>query len=253
MSIVTSQTTTKRGLVQFYEKEIGMNYGDVSGSTELLAEFIARANNALDDYLILWAKNAGTWEADDINFTDFNIFTFNIVSGQRDYSIVTDGNSNRIYDISKVLILPSATATQYIEISPVDELNTYETNILVNTNQGGPFRYGKLGNAIFLDPVPNYNATAGIKMIGNREGSYLTTNDTTKVIGVPVFHEYFYKKPAYEYAKINGLSNLPQLEKDVIDLEGNERLGITGKIADFFSKRQRDVRKVMTPKKILYI
>src|SRR3990172_13360259 len=116
MSLQVSNTTTKKALVQMYEREIGANYGDISGNSDKLLEFIARANLALDNYLLIWAKNAGTWQADDINHSDFQIITSNIVSGQRDYLFTTDGNSNRIVDVSKVLILPSATATDYIEI-----------------------------------------------------------------------------------------------------------------------------------------
>lgn len=231
-----------------YEKELGLNYGDVSSdTTNLLLEFIARANNAIDRYLLIWAKNAGTWQGDDMNHSDFQIITSNIVSGQRDYSFTNDGNSNRIIDVSKVLILPSATATNYIEINPIDELNTSTSDILVNTVTGQPTQYGKLSNAVFLDAIPNYNATNGLKMVVNREGSYLVYTDTTKIVGVPAFHEYFYLRPAYEVAQIKGLANLTQLEKAVIDLEGNERLGIRGKIADFFSYRERDVKKRMLP------
>jgi len=253
MSIQFNNTTTKKGLVQFFEKEIGANYGDVSGNTNNLLEFTARSSSALDNYLLIWAKNAGTWQGDDMNFTDFQIVTTNIVSGQRNYAFTNDGNSNRIIDVSKVLILTSATQTQYLEISPVDELDTSMSDILVNTLTGTPSQYGKLSNAIFLDTIPSYSATSGIKMVVNREGSYPTSSDTTKILGVPVYHEYFYLKPAYEYARIKGLANLRELEKAVIDYEGSERLGITGKIADFFSSRERDIRKVLKNKKITYI
>lgn len=253
MSLQVSNTTTKKALVQFYEKETGHNYGDVSGNTEKLAEFIARANMALDNYLLIWAKNAGGWNADDINQTSFQIITSPLVQGRRDYPFTTDSDSNRITDVSKVLILPSATATDYIEIHPIDEENTTVSDILLNTVQGLPTQYGKMGNAVFLDYIPSYSVGAGIKMVVNREGSYFTTSDTTKVVGVPAFPEYMYLKPAYETARINKSANLAELEKAVMDLEGNERLGITGKIADFFSKREKDVRKIMTPKRILYI
>lgn len=253
MSIQFNNTTTKRGLVQMYEKAIGANYGDVSGDSELLLEFTARANNALDNYLLLWAKSAGTWQADDINQTDYPIITANIVSGQRDYPFTTDGTGNRIVDIQKVLILPSSTSTNYIELKQVDELKDFSSDILINSTQGVPYQYGKLANSIFFDPVPNYSVNNGIKMIVDREGSYFTSTDTTKIAGVPALHEYLYLKPAYEIAKIKGLNNLNSLEKDVIDLEGSERLGITGKISEFFSMREKDVRHIMSGKKINYI
>lgn len=226
-----------------YEAEMQYEYGYVSGNTERLAEFIARANNALDTYLLIWAKTAGTWQGDDMNHTDFQIITANITSGRRHYPFTTDENSNRITDVSKVLILPSATATSYVEITPIDELITSSSDILLNTNTGVPRQYGKLSNAIFLDLIPSYNATAGIKMVVNREGSYFTTGDTTKVVGVPAFHEYFYLKPAYEKARITGASNLTRLENLIKLYEGDEALRLNGKIANFFSYRPRDERK----------
>lgn len=250
MSIQFSNTTLNNGLVQRYEKAIGADYGDVSNDTELLSEFVANVNSTLDDYLLLWAKCAGTWQGDDMNHTSYPIITRNIVSGTRDYDFTSDGSSNRITDVQKVLILPSATDTNYIEINPIDELDTSVSDILLNTTQGKPTKYGKLSNAIFLDVIPNYSVNNGIKMIVNREGSYLVSSDTTKVIGVPAYHEYFYLKPAHIKAKQKSLSNLVQLEKDVIDLEGSERLRITGKIQEFFGMRERDVRKIMTSKGI---
>jgi len=249
--IAFSNTTTKRGLVQLYEKEIGAEYGFISGNSDRLSEFTARVNNALDMYHLLWAKAAGTWQGDDINFTNYPIITANIVSGQRDYTFTTDSGGNRILDVQKVLIYPSATATNYEEVDPIDELNVPMTDILINSVTGKPYQYGKLSNGIFLDPVPDYNATNGIKMVVNREGSYFTTTDTTKSPGVPAYHEYFYLKPAFEYARIHSLASVRGIEKAVIELEGNEAL--TGKIQDFFSHRERDARKIMTPKKILYI
>ena len=227
-----------------YEKALGGNYGDVSNDSEALLEFTANANNALDDYLLIWAKCAGTWQGDDTNHTTkYPIISLPIISGQRDYQFTNDEQGNLINDISKVLILPSATATEYVEISPIDELRTELSQILVNTNTGTPYQYGKFANSIFLDPIPNYSVNAGIKMIINREGSYFDSGDTTKKAGVPAYHNYFYLKPALEKARINSLPNLAQLEKDVVDLEGSERLRVTGKIQEFFSRRERDVKK----------
>ncbi len=246
MSFTFSNTTSKRGLVQFYEKELGFNYGDVSGDSELLLEFTARANNALDDYLLLWAKSAGTWQGDDINQTDYPIITRNIVSGTRDYDFTSDGTGNRIVDLQKVLILKSATATKYEEITPIDELRTSLSEILTNTTQGTPTKYGKLANAIFLDLIPNYSVSAGIKMIVNREGSYFVSTDTTKVAGIPAYHEYLYLKPAMEVARIKGLPNYSALKERVEELEGDEARNIQGLIQSFFALREKDVKKKLS-------
>lgn len=259
MSLKFNSTSSPYGLVQLYELEIGANLGDVSGDSTELAKFIARANIAKQKYLYIWASSAGRWEADDLNHNiggtyNYPIETGNIASGKRDYVMENDGGGNKIYDISKVLILPSDTATEYIEIPHVDELRDGASQILINTKTGVPYQYGLLSNGIFLDPVPSYSVNNGIKIIVNREGyQFTTSSDSTTTTGLPVYEEYLYKYPAYEEAKIKGLSNLASLEKDVIDLEGSERLGVTGKIKEFFSKRNQDERRVMTGKKILYI
>jgi hypothetical protein len=254
MSLKFNSTSTPYGLVQLYELEIGANLGDVSGDTQELAKFVARANIAKQNYLYLWATSDGRWEADDQTHSSYPIETGNIVSGQRDYIFDEDGGGNKINDISKVLILPSATATEYIEISHVDELRDGASQILVNTRTGVPYQYGFLSNGIFLDPVPSYSVSNGIKIIVNREGSQFTTSsDSTTKTGLPVYEEYLYLKPAYEEASIKNLANLGSLEKKVIDLEGSERLRVTGKIKEFFSRRNQDERRVMTGKKIQYI
>ncbi len=244
---------TQTQLIKLYEKAIGADFGDVLNDPGLLEEFVLYENMALDDYLLLWARSAGTWQGDDINQTTYPIITRNIVSGTRDYDFTSDGTGNRIVDLQKVLILPSATDNVYQEINPIDELNVTMSSVLTSTVQGTPNRYGKLANAIFLDVIPNYSVSAGIKMIVNREGSYATTSDTTKVMGVPAYHEYFYLKPALMKAKQKSATNLGQLEKDVLDLEGSERLRVSGKIRAFFSQREKDVVKRLTSEEIISI
>lgn len=254
MSLKFNSTTTPYGLVQLYELEIGANIGDVSGDSTELAKFVARANIAKQNYLYLWATAAGRWEADDQGHTGWPIETANIVSGTRDYVFNTDGSGNKIYDIAKVLILPSATATEYIEIPSVDELKDGASQILVNSTTGTPYQYGLISNGIFLDPIPSYSVSNGIKIIVNREGQQFTTSsDSTTTTGLPAYEEYLYLKPAYEEACVKGFNNLASLEKKVIDLEGSERLGVTGKIKEFFSRRNQDERRIMKPKKIQYI
>lgn len=248
MSLQYSDTSNYLGLAQMYEKEIGANYGDVTGNTAKMKEFTARARMALDNYLLLWAKNAGNTEADDMNHTDFQIITTSLVANQRDYVYTTDGDGNRITDVAKVLVLESSTATSYREIRPIDETNTDISDILVNTNTGVPYQYGKMGNAILLDYIPSYSVAAGLKMVVMREGSYPVYTDTIKVIGVPAYHEYFYLRPAMEYARINNLANFPRLQEAVIDLEGDEARRITGKIATYFGVKGKDERRIMKPK-----
>jgi hypothetical protein len=258
MSLEFSNTTTKKGIIQLLESELGFNDGDISGNATKLKKFTADINVAFDDFLTIAINSAGTWQFDDDNFiTDFPVIKTNIVgtpTPQRDYTFTTDGSGNLILDVHKVLILQSATATYYQEIYPIDELETPYNDILAedtNNTGGTPYRYGKLANGIFLDPKPNYNATNGLKVYINREASYFTATDTTKKPGVPGnLHKYFYLKPAADYARRNNLANVNRLEAEVVKMEGIP--GRAGTIAQQFAFRARDERKKLTMSSIRF-
>lgn len=247
MSFQFNDTTNYLGLVQLFEREIGANQGDVSGSTTRLKEFTADTKGAFDRFFAIALPASGTWQLDDSNQTDYPIITTNIVSAQRDYAFTLDGSSNLILDIYRVAILGSASATTYQEIEPVDtQSDLYPGGLVTNDTTGGtPVRYDKTGNGIFLDPVPNYNATNGLKIWINREASYFTSSDTTKKPGVPgLFHGYFYLKPASDYARRNNLANQDRLQSEVLRMEQD--------IKRYFSERPRDERKQITTRPIRF-
>lgn len=248
MSFVFNDTSDKLGLVQQYEDEIGANDGDVSGNTLKLKKFTSYTKTAFDRYFQIALTASGKWQLDDSNHTRYPIIKTDLVSGQRDYSFTVDGQNNLILDIYKVAILPSATATLYEEIHPVDVQSESEAiEILAeNTTTGVPYQYDKTANGIFLDPPPSYNATSGLKIYINREASYFVYTDTTKKPGVPgLHHEYFYLYPAYMYARRNNLANKNDLLREVLRIEKD--------IKDYFGKRSKDERPVMRGKRILYI
>ena len=256
MSIQFSDTTNYKGIVQLYEKECGMNQGDISGNTTKLKEFTAQANLALDDFMRIALKASGKWQFDDSNQSGDPILTTNLVSGQRDYHFTSDTDGNLILDIYRVFVANSSGV--FMEVYPVDSQGDNITRVSGFTDgrnvTGVPFTYDKTANAIFLDPIPNYSYTGGLKMYVNREGSYFTSTDTTKKPGVPgLFHRYFYLKPALEYARQNGADNYQALLNEVIKLEGDEDRGLVGEIQRYFSKRAKDDRAIMTGKKINYI
>lgn len=242
MSIQFSDTSTYRGLVQFFEKEVGYNRGDVSGNTDRLKDFAADVNVAWDDFLSIAFGPDGTWQFDDSNHTDYPFITTNLISGQRDYTFTVDGSSNIILDIYRVMCKTSATG-DYQEIYPVDQstpdyLNSESTSSFIDgRNQTGvPTRYDKIANGIQLDLIPNYDSPAGLKVFINREPSYVTYTDTTKKPGCSGnLHKWFYIKPAHDYARRHTLAQLPRLELEVAKFENV--------IKDSFRRRQRDVPK----------
>ena len=198
----------------------------------------------MDDFWNIALPASGRWQLDDSNQTDYPIITTNLVANQRDYNFTTDETGNLILDIYRVLVLASATGTTYYDIYPVDAQSDIDTFGLTDGQDttGTPFRYDKTANGIFLDPIPSYSATNGLKIYINREASYFTTADTTKKPGVPgILHKYFYLKPALDYARRNNLSNYNTLAVEVEKMEGKG-----GTIEKHFAFRSRDERKQLT-------
>lgn len=247
MSTVFSNTSGT-GLVQLCEDNCGFNRGDISGSTDLLKKFTGWMNLGLDDMwgIILLACNLGG--LDDNNYTDYPFYSTNLVSGQRDYSYITDGDNNVILDIHKVMVAnPSG---KFAEIYAVNqETITKGTNNQASVTSffdgynasGIPTRYSKLGgNAIFLDVIPNYNSTGGLLMFGTREASYFTVADTTKKPGVSGIYQSYPALFASEmYAGMKTLSNLKKLQQDKINMQRA--------IQVYYAQRDKDVPKRMIP------
>lgn len=247
MSLVFNDTTNKRGIVQEFEREIGVDYGYVSDNETRLKSLAASVNLAFDDFISIGFQASGRWQLDDSNHTDYPIITANLVSGQRDYSFTVDGSNNLILDIYKVLVADSSGV--FHEVDPVDAQSSKDTQgFWDGRNTGGsPIKYDKTANGIFLDPVPNYNATGGLKVYINREPSYFTYEDTTKKPGVAGhLHSYFFLKPALVYARRKGLENLEEIEKEVIKYEGIRGTSVQGKIAEYFGLRTKDEPRRIT-------
>lgn len=205
-----------------------------------LADKTADINLALDEVWATIFKAGGTWQYDDSAHTDYPIITTDLVSGQRDYSFTTDEGGNLILDVYKVLVAqPDGT---YKEITPVDVQSEKDTAGFYDGNDvgGTPTKYDKTANAIFLDAIPNYSITDGIKVYINREGSYFTTSDTTKKAGFAgLFHEYLALRPSYQYAYRNTLKNANNLL--------NEMNKMMIAIKAHYGRRERDTRKAMRP------
>lgn len=219
-----------------------------------MAQFVSDCNQALDDFWAIAIPASGTWQLDDSGHSDYPIITTDLVASQRDYSFTTDQQGNLILDIYRVFVKLSASSSIYQEIYPIDVQSDIGTEGFTDGQNltGTPDHYDKTANGLFLDPIPSYASTNGLKLYINREASYFTTSDTTKKPGVHGdLHKYFYLKPASEYARRNNLANYRNIEREVLKLEGINGRG--GLIRETYARREKDVRKIMRPKKILYI
>lgn len=240
-----NDTANRNGIIQEIEREIGAQPGDISGSANRLLDATAGVNLALDDFTALAIRASGTWQYDDSNQTDYPIIKTNIVSGQRDYSVTTDGSGNLVLDIYKVAILPSATATQYREIAPVDaQSDGYSAGRFNDaTVTGTPYDYDKTANGIIFGTVPDYDAANGLLLYVNRESSHFASTDTTKTPGIPgIFHKYLVVRPAEDFARRNNHANYPLVRA--------ERLQMEQDIQGYYGRRERDVRKQITSRPI---
>lgn len=236
MSLVFSDTSNKKGIIQKIERLIKLGDGAISGDTTLLKEFTSDINLALDAVFGIIFSVGGTWQFDDSNHTDYPIIKTDLVSGQRDYGFTVDENINLVLDIYRVLVKDSNGI--YQELEPVDAQSSEDVAGFYDGQEltGTPTKYDKTANGIFLDKIPSYNSDDGLKIYINREASYFATSDTTKKPGFAgLFHEYLALRPAYEYAFINSLSNTNKIQEEMLRFEAS--------IKDYYGKRERDIRR----------
>ncbi len=244
MSIQFNNPSGKNGLIQLIERNLGMADGQISGSTTLMAQFTAEVNLAIDEVFGFLFPQGGTWNLDDANHTKDPFIKTNLVSGQRDYHFTLDEQGNVILDIYRVMVANPQGV--YQEILPVDQEtrdnNNNNTSSFIDERNltGTPTRYDKTGNGIFLDLIPNYNYTNGLKVFISREALYFLTSDTTKVAGFAyLFQEYFALRPSYIYARTNNYKNVGELKRDSSEMQMA--------IKTYYGLREKDVLRRMQP------
>ena len=232
MSLQFSDTTNLNGIVELIDANC--NTDSVSYPLKQKARDVNLAALKLQ---ILAIQAEGRFQVDDTNHTADPVLTANLVSAQRNYHFTTDEQSNIILDIYKVMVKdPAGISQEMMQIdqqSPNSRMNPVASMLDGQDIGGTPNKYDKSWNGIFLDPIPNYNSTGGLKMWVNREHSYFVSTDTTKKLGFAgAFHEYLALRPSYMYAYRKGLSNKKDLQTELLLMEE--------KIEEYFSKRAKD-------------
>jgi hypothetical protein len=244
MSLQFSSSSLKAGIVEMIDATVGTN-----SLTYPITEKTRDINLALDKVFSLIFQVGGTWQFDDSNHIDHPIITTNIVSGQRDYSFTTDGSGNLILDIYKVMVADENGI--FFEVFPVDQQGNAPMTYSDGQNtRGSVLTYDKTGNGIFLDLIPNYNRTGGLKVWINRTASYFTAvaDMTALTLAMAVkkpgfaglFHEYCVLRPSYQYAFRKGLPNMNILKAEMLEMERE--------IQDYYKSRERDVVKTLSGK-----
>ena len=201
---VFNNTTDKNGLIQIFERLTRMPDGTVTGT--LLKQVTAQINEAFDDLMPLLLSYNDQIRWDDLNHTDAPIGRVNLVASQNDYKITEDDNSLDILNITHVRVLPSSSATRYVELERITADDPRIADILspASTPTGIPSAFVELGNTLYLDVLPSYSATSGIEIFFGREQSYFASTDTTKEPGIPKpFHKLLPTIAAHEWALVN--------------------------------------------------
>jgi hypothetical protein len=203
--MVFSNSSTKLGIVEDIDFICGTN-----STTYPIAEKTRNINVGMDTVADLIQKASGEWNWDDTNQTDLPIGKTDIVSGQTNYTV-----SSEFLSILGVYILDDSG--EYVEIKPVDRnvILTLDTD-----DTGIAYGYYLSGNTIYLNRVPTANYTSGLKVHFQRNVSYFTAADTTKLAGFnPQFHKLLSLYASRDYAIAKGKNNLVVILNQIEKME----------------------------------
>lgn len=203
--------------------------------------------NSVNNYLETVAGYAigadRRFQWDDTNHSKLPVGTTPLVSGQSDYSFLTDEQGNAILNLISVTLLEIATNKETLLV-PVDMKEEKYNYASFGVDTGVPTTYDKTAdNVIKLDRKPTATevATYKLKFYFQRTPSYFTASDTTKAPGVPpLLHRGFVINAAYDGALTLGLPNLQPLSV--------ERQLEQKKMEDYFAHRNTDERTTLRAK-----
>lgn len=223
--MVFNDTTNKQGIVQ------DIYFGINANSTSYPIEDVTRNVNAgLDKVSAIILACDNRWQFDDTNNVTLPIATADIIANQQDYSF-----DSSFLEVTKVMI--ADRNGEFYELRNIDIRDQNVDTYLINKtdNVGRAYRYDVMGNSILLDPRPDYNYTAGLKVYFKRKASPFVVGDTTKQPGfAPQFHKYLSLYGQYEYSYAKGLPKTEQLKRDILEMEKE--------IKDFYARRTNDFK-----------
>lgn len=188
---------------------------NTNSTSYTLANKAIDVNLALRDLIAIALRNKKV-NYDDPNQTENPFLTTNLVSGQRDYYFALDEQSNIILAFNKIMVADAAGV--FYALDRVNqELDSGMEAFFDGQNAAGqPTRYDQTGMAVFLDPVPNYSVSGGIKAFIDRTPSYFISSDTTKTAGTDeLVQSYLWLRPSYEYCRDKEKKNAEQLFRDM--------------------------------------
>ena len=220
---------------------------DVTDTTSYpIADITRRVNAGLEELVAEIINADGTWEYDDTNWTDLPVGTGTLIEAQESYSFATE-----YLQITAIKVKDQAGNWQLVK--PIDQFADAEgfNGIAIEEYfpaTGLPRYYDILGDTIRLYPAPTatqVTLSAGLKVHFKRTADLFTTTDTTQEPGLPSpYHILLTYYAAIPYCMSYKKDRVPWLEKKW--MEGKKSL------IQFYSRREKDRRKVMTMKRIQF-
>lgn len=223
---------------------------DADTTSYTAATLLRRVNNALETLVGKIINADGTWQYDDSNYTDLPIGVGSLVSGQSSYSF-----SSEYLDILEVMIL--TTNGMYERITPFDpsemDMSWDEwTNSSTGTIPSGfPKYYDKVGDSIRLDKSPTATyatLTNGLKVRFKRTADLFTSAQVTTGTKVPGIASPYHQLIAYMAA----IPYCMSYKKDRVALYEKKVDEMIKDMIDFYTRREKDKRPVMTVEQGIY-
>ncbi len=225
--MVFSDSSGKQGIVEAIDFYVSTD------STSYPTAQKTRNINRWYGIVVSWILEANSrWQWDDTNHTDLPIGTTDIVSGQRDYAVLS-ASPSASKDYLKVLkVLVKDSSGNWVELQPFDSQDPEARSYLENnsSNSGTPTRYDFIYSSLIFDVAPDYNSTGGIKVYFQRSPDYFNASDTTQAPGFATqFHNVLALGGAYDFAVAKSLSQANTLRQEIEVVKDS--------LTDFYSHR----------------
>lgn len=189
-----NDTSGKQGLIQEFEFWTGVGDGTVSGDATFLKNVTRLMNVRYAKVLARLQLLTGIDGAEDTNYTNQQFSYFDIASGTGNYQFLTDASGNTITDITGVLILPSATSTEYVVLDKLT-LDAPHAHLIMSPNPsmvGIPSGFIEKNNTVFFDVVPMQSSPATSGGLSYSWNSIKATATSIKGSAGQVYGRYIY-------------------------------------------------------------
>lgn len=241
-----SETTNRSGIIQKIEDLTATQ--SATSSSYPIGSKTRDVNIARDEFKSIVMEVSGKWQDDDTNQTDYNIITFDLVSGQDNYAFSTDQTGNQILSVLKIRIKDQNG--KWKDIEQIDR-----TEFDINQYQditGTPDYFDLTANGAVFYPTPNYNSDEGGELYISRTYTYYEVDDTTKTSGLPAtFDAWFCYHPSYFWCLTNLPSLAPGYYKILYGVDGKG--GMKSAIQKFYANRNKTHQNQVTSEPIFNI